>query len=66
MSHLMSGVVEKSTTYPVDTQTVWVVYLLNSEFKGEKKFWDYFQPAAFTCWKLTVETLKQGVKYVES
>ena len=43
-----------------------VVYLLNSQFKGEKKFWDYFQPAVFTCWKLTVETLKQNLKYVES
>ena len=33
--------------------------------RSDKKYINYSQPA-FTCSKLTIETLEQGVKYVQS
>ena len=44
--------------------TLPVEYTLNHLFSGTKNTWNT-QPA-FTCSKLTIETLEQGVKYVKS
>ena len=41
------------------------IYTLGRYKKSRKLYSISFQPA-FTCSKLTIETLKQGVKYVQS
>ena len=37
-----------------------------TNFHPEHSFYIDITQSAFTCWKLTIETLEEGVKYVQS
>ena len=47
-----------------DYASIWLFLVCPEYFSMIIISWSY-SPPAFTCWKLTIETLEQGAKYVQ-